>query len=93
MSVEDNLSAMERSREAYWRRHPNTSPFKLRWRALTVRHSFRMLPGASILELGAGSGLSTEHLASVLRAAKTRLRPQCLTTSLRRRVKSRTRAL
>ncbi len=67
MSVEDNLSAMERSREAYWRRHPNTSPFKLRWRALTVRHSFHILPGESILELGAGSGLWTEHLASVLR--------------------------
>jgi len=67
MSVEDNLSAMERSREAYWRRHPNTSPFKLRWRALTVRHSFHILPGESILELGAGSGLWTEHLALVLR--------------------------
>jgi dolichol-phosphate mannosyltransferase len=67
MSVEENLRDMELSREAYWRRHPNTSPFKLRWRALTVRHSFHVLPGESILELGAGSGLWTEHLASVLR--------------------------
>ena len=67
MSLEENLKSMERSREAYWLRHPNTSPFKLRWRALTVRHSFHVLPGESILELGAGSGLWTEHLSTVLR--------------------------
>lgn len=67
MSLEENLSSMERSREAYWRRYPNTSPSKLRWRALTVRHSFHVLPGESILELGAGSGLWTEHLSAVLR--------------------------
>jgi dolichol-phosphate mannosyltransferase len=58
---------MERTREAYWLRHPQTSPVKLRWRAVTVRHSFHVLPGESILELGAGSGLWTEHLALVLR--------------------------
>lgn len=62
-----NLSAMERCREAYWLRYPPTSPIKLRWRALTVRHSFHVLPGETILELGAGSGLWTEHLAQVLR--------------------------
>lgn len=67
MSVEENLKQMERSRENYWCRHPNTSPFKLRWRALTVRHAFHILPGESILELGAGSGLWTQHLAGVLR--------------------------
>ncbi|MBZ5719580.1 MAG: glycosyltransferase [Acidobacteriia bacterium] len=67
MSLEENLKSMERSREAYWRRYPNTSPLKLRWRALTVRHSFHVLPGESILELGAGSGLWTEHLSAVLR--------------------------
>jgi glycosyltransferase involved in cell wall biosynthesis/SAM-dependent methyltransferase len=58
---------MELGREAYWRRHPQTSPLKLRWRALTVRHSFHVLPGESILELGAGSGLWTTHLSDVLR--------------------------
>src|ERR1700748_2039129 len=58
---------MERSRERYWRRYPSTTPVKLRWRALTVRHCFHVLPGESILELGAGSGLWTEHLADVLR--------------------------
>lgn len=53
---------MERTREAYWLQFPKTSPVKLRWRALTVRHCFHLLPGESILELGAGSGLWTEHL-------------------------------
>jgi dolichol-phosphate mannosyltransferase len=67
MSLATNLRAMERTREAYWRRYPATSPVKLRWRALTVRHCFHVLPGESILELGAGSGLWTEHLATTLR--------------------------
>ncbi len=67
MSIEQNLRSMEQSREKYWRRFPSTSPFKLRWRALTVRHSFHVRPGESILELGAGSGLWTEHLSCVLR--------------------------
>lgn len=67
MSLIQNLRDMERAREAYWTRYPATSPLKLRWRALTVRHSFHVLPGESILELGAGSGLWTEHLSSVLR--------------------------
>jgi len=67
MTLEDNLRQMERSREAYWRRYPATSPIKLRWRALTVRHCFHVLPGESILELGAGSGLWTEHLTATLR--------------------------
>ncbi len=68
MGVEANLREMERSREAYWLRYPATSPVKLRWRALTVRHCFHVLPGESILELGAGSGLWTEHLVETLRS-------------------------
>src|SRR6188474_1930131 len=67
MTLEDNLAAMERSRERYWLRYPATSPFKLRWRANAVRHCFHVLPGETILELGAGSGLWTEHLTSALR--------------------------
>ena len=66
MSLEQNLRDMERSRETYWLRYPSTSPVKLRWRALTVRHCFHVLPGETILELGAGSGLWTEPLALVL---------------------------
>ena len=58
---------MERTREAYWVRHASTSPIKLHWRAVTVRHCFHVLPGESVLEIGAGSGLWTRHLTSVLR--------------------------
>jgi len=67
ITVEKNLEAMERSRESYWLRYPSTSPVKLRWRAMSVRHCFHVLPGESILEIGAGSGLWTEHLVSVFR--------------------------
>ena len=61
-SLEDNLREMERTREQYWRRYPATSPTKLEWRALTARHAFHVLPGERVLELGAGTGLWTEHL-------------------------------
>jgi dolichol-phosphate mannosyltransferase len=67
MSVQGNLSEMEASREAYWLRYPGTSPFKLRRRAITVRQCLHVLPGERILELGAGSGLWTEHLDFVFR--------------------------
>jgi dolichol-phosphate mannosyltransferase len=67
VTLEEKLAAMERARENYWLRYPSTSPIKLRWRALSVRHSFHVLPGETILELGAGSGLWTQHLTHVLR--------------------------
>jgi SAM-dependent methyltransferase len=67
MSLESNLKMMECGREDYWLRHPGTSPVKLRWRALAVRHSFHVLPGERVLELGAGTGLWAAHLTSVLR--------------------------
>ena len=66
MSVEQNLRAMERSREAYWRRYPATSPVKLRWRALTsatVSTSCR----ANQSRTRCRHGLWTEHLATTLR--------------------------
>jgi dolichol-phosphate mannosyltransferase len=62
-----NLREMELTREAYWRRYPVTSPIKLHWRAATVRHCLHVLPGESLLELGAGSGVWTEPLTEVLR--------------------------
>ena len=65
--LDQNLLQMERKRELYCLRYPSTLPTKLRWRALTVRHCFHTLPGESLLELGAGSGIWTEHLAAVLR--------------------------
>jgi dolichol-phosphate mannosyltransferase len=66
-SLQQNLIEMERQREKYWLRYPQTSPLKLRWRAIATRHCFHILPGESILELGAGGGLWTEHLTAVLR--------------------------
>ena len=67
MLLENDLEAMEQSREAYWRRRPTTSRAKLHWRASHARHCFHVLPGEAILELGAGTGLWTEQLTSVLR--------------------------
>src|SRR5580658_2434332 len=67
MSIERNLQEMELHREKYWLRYPQTSPLKLHWRAIAVRHCFHILPGESLLELGAGSGLWTQHLTDVLR--------------------------
>jgi dolichol-phosphate mannosyltransferase len=67
MSLTQNLQEMELTRERYWLRYPATSPTKLRWRALMVRHCFHVLPGESVLELGAGSGLWTEHLEAAFR--------------------------
>lgn len=58
---------MEGHREAYWLRYPTTSPIKLRWRAIAVRHCFHVMPGETILEIGAGSGLWTAHLTEMLR--------------------------
>src|SRR3954463_10638677 len=58
---------MERTREEYWRSYRQSSPHRLRWRALTVRHSFHLLPGESILEIGAGGGIWTRELAAVFR--------------------------
>jgi SAM-dependent methyltransferase/CTP:molybdopterin cytidylyltransferase MocA len=62
---------MELTREAYWRRHDSTSDLKLAWRAVTARHWLHVLPGETVLELGAGSGLWTTHLASTLRGEST----------------------
>jgi dolichol-phosphate mannosyltransferase len=67
MSLQQNLISMEHARERYWLKHSRTSELKLRWRAITVRHCFHVLPGESILEIGAGSGLWTKHLADVVR--------------------------
>jgi ubiquinone/menaquinone biosynthesis C-methylase UbiE len=64
-----NLCEIERSRDAYWRRYPRTSPTRLRWRANAARHALHIAPGESVLELGAGSGVWTEHLSAVTAGA------------------------
>jgi dolichol-phosphate mannosyltransferase len=66
-----NLRDIERSREAYWRRYPATSPTRLRWRANATRHALHIAPQETVLELGAGSGIWTEYLTSVLRGEST----------------------
>ena len=63
----ENLRDIERSREAYWQRYPATSPTRLRWRANAARHALHIATGESVLELGAGSGIWTAHLARALR--------------------------
>jgi dolichol-phosphate mannosyltransferase len=60
-----NLREIERTRERYWERYPQTSPTRLRWRANAARHALHVAPGESVLELGAGSGVWTEHLVAV----------------------------
>jgi dolichol-phosphate mannosyltransferase len=67
LTLEENLREMELASDTYWRKYPGSTPIKLRWRALTVRHCFHVLPGESILVLGAGSGLFTQHLDEVLK--------------------------
>lgn len=66
MLLEHNLGEMEVTREKYFRGFRSSSPIKLRWRAMTVRHCFHVLPGEELLELGAGSGLWTQYLSQIL---------------------------
>ena len=66
MSLPRTLRFVERARDAYWRR-AGASSLKLRWRAVAVRHLFHVRPGESILVVGAGSGLWTEHLVRATR--------------------------
>lgn len=61
-----NLREMEHTRDQYWRRYPDTSPTRLRWRARAVRHALHVTSGDSVLELGAGSGLWTRELCATL---------------------------
>lgn len=67
MSLLENLREIERTREAYWLRYPATSPDRLRWRANAARHALHISRGDSVLEIGAGGGLWTEHLVDALR--------------------------
>jgi len=55
----------ERFREAGWDKASAWLPSRLRRRAVLVARVLPVLPGRKVLELGAGSGLWTEHLSSV----------------------------
>ena len=59
------LAVRERYRDHYWNfRDPIVSD-RLLWRAQTLRHTVHLLPGQTILELGAGQGRFTHALAGV----------------------------
>ncbi|HEV3204572.1 MAG TPA: bifunctional class I SAM-dependent methyltransferase/glycosyltransferase family 2 protein, partial [Gemmataceae bacterium] len=63
----ETIAVRERATDRYWSRHDPISRLRLWWRAQTVRHLFHLLPGESILELGAGSGKFTEALIKATR--------------------------
>lgn len=67
--AEKLLQEAERYREACWSKSGTAST--LRRRAYLAARSLPMLPGRTVLEIGAGSGLWTAHLAAVLGAQNT----------------------
>jgi len=65
-SVERLWREAERSRERSWQRSSAGLLARLRCRAFLAARSLPILPGRKVLELGAGSGDWTEHLAAAL---------------------------
>ncbi|MGB7158724.1 MAG: glycosyltransferase [Tepidisphaeraceae bacterium] len=61
------LGLREAYRDDYWKRRDPIYEDRLLWRAQAFRHIVHLLPGQSILELGAGAGLFTHVLARVSR--------------------------
>lgn len=66
-SILATLARRERYRDEYWRRRDPIHSDRLLWRAQTFRHLVHLLPGQTILELGAGEGLFTGQLLEVSR--------------------------
>ena len=62
------LSIRERYRDQYWQKCDPIYKDRLLWRAQTFRHMVHLLPGQTILEIGAGQGLFTQQLLSVSRS-------------------------
>lgn len=58
----DTLAQREKFRDEYGLRKDPIHEDRLRWRAQTFRHIVHLLPGQTILELGAGRGLFTRQL-------------------------------
>lgn len=65
-SLSNVLQRLELQREERWKRSGEAAELKLHWRATAIQHMLNVVPGESILELGAGSGLLTKHLDRVL---------------------------
>lgn len=61
------LAARERFRDRYYEKHDPIRDHRLLWRAQSFRHLVHLLPGETILELGAGKGAYTRQLAAVTR--------------------------
>jgi dolichol-phosphate mannosyltransferase len=61
------LQDLEIQRELRWNRHGQAAELKLHWRAAAVQQMLHVVPGETILELGAGSGLLTKQLDIILR--------------------------
>jgi dolichol-phosphate mannosyltransferase len=63
----ETLAVRERYRDAYFARRDPIASDRMLWRAQTFRHIVHLVPGQSILVLGAGRGLITEQIAAVTR--------------------------
>ena len=64
--IEERWQEIEALRERNWKAPSRWWPARLRRRAFLVARSLPVPPGRSVLELGGGSGIWTEHLAAVL---------------------------
>jgi glycosyltransferase involved in cell wall biosynthesis/2-polyprenyl-3-methyl-5-hydroxy-6-metoxy-1,4-benzoquinol methylase len=65
-ALHDILQELEERREHRWRRDEKAAQLKLHWRAAAIQHIFHTVPGQTILEIGAGSGMLAEQLHGVL---------------------------
>ncbi len=61
------LALRERVRDGYLRGRDPIADDRLLWRAQSFRHLVHLLPGQSILEIGAGEGRFTRQIAAVSR--------------------------
>src|ERR1044072_7996452 len=62
-----NLQEQEARRMIFWNECDPFIDERMQWRASMIRHLFHILPGARILEIGAGNGKFTRALTKVLR--------------------------
>lgn len=60
------LRGLESQRERRWLSGGQAAELKLCWRASAIQHLLHLVPGESILEVGAGSGLLTMQLDRIL---------------------------
>jgi dolichol-phosphate mannosyltransferase len=61
----ETLGIREKFRDNYWLKRDPIYKERLHWRAQSFRHLVHLLPGQSILEIGAGRGIFTEQLSKI----------------------------